>query len=302
MKLAFLTVTAAAGLLAQNSVQGPVVGWVYDSASESVRSVLGIPGASTIGTGVNAARAAVAGNRGYAIAMKGDNRQPALLDLRTGESKDLDAAAGADRAVWSASGAVAAILYPDASKLILMKGFPEEPAVALTLDLAAEGMPQSASVADDGAGLLAVYDSGVLVFDGDGNRWKLNFEGHARTASFLEGSHDALISAESGVWLVSDVTGSGASRRVWEGNAVSSAASSNGNLALIVNSDGGVTAVNLKTGDTRTVDCGCVATTLSRMSQGVFRISELNNGPLWLVDLNGQDPRAVFVPADVKSE
>jgi hypothetical protein len=130
----------------------------------------------------------------------------------------------------------------------------------------------------------------------------LNFEAQARSVSFLEGSHDALISADGGVWLVSDATGSGASRRVWEGNAVSSVASSNGNLALIVNSDGGIIAVNLKTGDARTVDCGCVATTLSRMSQGVFRISELNNGPLWLVDLNGQDPRAVFVPADVKSE
>ncbi|MBV6432774.1 MAG: hypothetical protein IANPNBLG_02918 [Bryobacteraceae bacterium] len=301
MKLAFLTLTAAA-LFAQNSVRGPVVGWVYDSASASVRSVLGIPGASTMGAGPSASRAAIAGNRGYAISINGENHQPALLDLRTGESKDLDAAPGAAAATWSASGGVAAITYPGENKLILMKGFPEEPAVALTLDLASEGMPQSLSIADDGEGLLAVYDSGVLVFDGAGNRWKLNFEAQAREASFLEGSHDALIAADGGVWLVSDATAGASSRRVWEGNAVSAAASSNRNLALIVNDGGGIVAVNLKTGEARTVDCGCAATTLSRMSQGVFRISELNNGPLWLVDLNGQDPRAVFVPADVRSE
>ncbi|HUQ91996.1 MAG TPA: hypothetical protein VM120_09955 [Bryobacteraceae bacterium] len=303
MNRALLMFVTATSLCAQNAVQGPRVGWVYESASESVRSVLGIPGSSLLGERRDAAHAAIAGNRGFAIALAGESRQPSLVMLDSGESRMLDLPAGAERAVFNASGTAAAVLYRNSANLIVVKGFPASPAVARHIDFAAAGMPFSIALSDDADAILAVYESTVTAFDEEGNRWNLNFDGAPRQVSFLDGSRDALISSEAGVYLVRTTTGNASYKKLWSGNATSAAATADGRRAIVLDGANSLVFLNLADETVSSVDCGgCLANTLSRMSDAVFRVNELSDGPLWLVDLNGQEPRAVFVPADVKSE
>lgn len=57
--------------------------------------------------------------------------------------------------------------------------------------------------------------------------------------------------------------------------------------------------LDLESGEKLTVQCPCAPTNLTRMPGGViFRLNEVSNGPLWLVEVEDSGLRAVFVPPD----
>jgi hypothetical protein len=140
----------------------------------------------------------------------------------------------------------------------------------------------------------------VRLFDGDGNQWNLNHSEAAVYAAFLEGRHDAVLAGPTGAYLVREANANASVEKLWEGDAV--AAVVEGNTAIVAERNGGLLAVDLRNNETRRLECACTPVTLVRMSPSVYRVHELAEGPLWLVDLNGSTPRAVFVPADAKPE
>jgi hypothetical protein len=294
----FLSFTAGLGLLAQDSVQGPMVGWTYEASTASMRAIQGIPGSSTLGgrAGSGLRRGVSAPGGAFAVATLAETGEARLLDLRNGESRSLDVPEGADAIFFSPRGSAAVLLYREQGRAIVLSGLPAEPVVAMRIDTTAEAL----AVSDDAKAVMAVEAAGVRLFDGDTNQWMLNHSEPTSSAIFREASHDAVLAGATGVWLVSSATGNAAAERIWEGDAT--AAVVDGNAAVLIERNMGLVAVNLRDHTAQRVECSCTPITLARLSQSVYRVNELAEGPLWLVDLNGSTPRAVFVPADAKPE
>lgn len=294
----FLSFTAGLGLFAQDSIQGPLVGWAYEASSSSLRAIQGIPGSSTLGgrAGAGLRRAISAPGGAFALAVLSESGQAQLIDLRNGEARPLDVPEGADAIFLSPRGSAAVLLYREQGRAIVLSGLPAEPAVASRLDTSAETL----AVSDDAKAVMAVEATGVRMFDADANQWMLNHSEPTKSAVFREASHDAVLAGSTGVWLVNSASGNAAAERIWEGDAT--AAQVDGNAAVLIERNMGLVAVNLRDRAVQRLECACTPVTLARLSQSVYRVNELAEGPLWLVDLNGSMPRAVFVPADAKSE
>lgn len=293
-----LPFTASLGLMAQDGIQGPLVGWTYEASTASLRAVQGIPGSSMLGARAGAGlRSAVTAPSGaYAVTIAAETGEAQLLDLRNGESRKLDVPEGADGIYLSPRGTAAVLHYREQGRAVLLTGLPGEVTVAAPFESSA----RSFAVSDDGKAVMALEEGGVRLFDGDANQWNLNHSDAVVHAAFLEGMHDAVMAGPAGAYLVREANGNASVEKLWEGDAV--AAVVEGNTAVVAERNGGLLAVDLRNNEVRRLDCACTPVTLVRMSQSVYRVNELAEGPLWLVDLNGSTPRAVFVPADAKPE
>lgn len=290
--------TASLSLFAQDSIQGPLVGWTYEQSTATLRAIQGIPGSSLLGAraGAELSRAVAAPGGAFAVATVGESREARLLDLRKGDARKLDVPAGADGIFVSPRGASAVLLYREQGKALVLTGLPGEPAVGASFETSAA----SFAVSDDGNSVMALEQNGVRMLDRDANQWMLNMEAPVVSAVFVEGSHDAVLAGPAGVFLAREASGNASVEKLWEGDAV--AAVLEGDAALIATREEGLLALNRKDGSVQRVECACAAVTLTRLAQSVYRVNELAEGPLWLVDLNGSTPRAVFVPADAKPE
>lgn len=278
MALAVLAVLAGLPSPAAGQIRGPMLGWVWDSQKESIRPVLGIAGSSVLGKGLEL---------GFAV------KEPASRRLE-------GAAAGADRIVPSPRGTAAILWYAETKKLAVVSGLPAN-AVVRETDLSTENAPGAMAVSDDGGLMLVAYPDAraVAAVDAEGNRWRLPKEASLNGIAFLEGSRDALLAAEEGVFLVRDVAGSIEVRLVWEGPA-SAVVSLDRQRALAVDGSAQtIVEVRLDSSLTRSASCPCSPTGLSRMNpSGVFRLNEVSRAPLWLVEVRESGLRTVFVPPD----
>ncbi|MCC6366814.1 MAG: hypothetical protein IT165_25110 [Bryobacterales bacterium] len=294
---------------AQEPIRGPMLGWVWDSQKETLRAVLGIAGSSLLGAsldlGAPVKSAAISGAQDYALVLLGDTRDPALVSLRDAQPSALplpDVPSGASRVDLSPPGDSAALSYDDAKKIVLLTGLPAAPSVQASFDLSVEGMPAALAVTDDGSTLLATYPAlpATLVFDSGGNRWPLPFGPAVKALAFFENSHDALLSANDGVYLAKNVSDATELTQVWSSAAAGAVAPFDAKRILIVDTDAeNVLKLDLESGENLAVQCPCAPTSLTRMSgRVVFRLNEVSKGPLWLVEVQDSGLRTVFVPPD----
>lgn len=309
MKLASVLLTASS-LFAQDAIQGPVTGWLWDHQNEAMRPVLGIPGASILGanleSGVTLAKAA-SDQRSYSLGIGAEDRQAYLQLFRSKEPAQWlkSVPAGADRFVLSPSGDSAIFYYADSVKLALVTGLPANPRLVREIELTAEGEPASFAVNDGATVMLLAYpaDRTTLVVDSDGNRWKLNRDGAVQSLTFADQSSDALIADDRGVWLIRNVNGSPEERQLFEGDTAYAAVSADRRHVVAAARNGRIHVIALDGTDVRTLECACEPTRLTRMAGGsVFQLNEAGDHPVWLVDLNSAEPRTVFVPADAKGD
>jgi hypothetical protein len=310
----FRSVLVLSGLLvlplsAQDPIRGPMLGWVWDSRQESIRPILGIAGSSVLGTaadlGFAVKFASISGNQEYAFALGGDTREAMAVDLRpvTPTFTRIDGVPhGATRTALSPRGNAAVLWYTETNKLAILGGLPREGVLLREIDLSVEGPPGAIAVNDDGSLVLASFPEtkSVMVFDADGNRWKLPKESAVTALVFVDNSRDALLAAEDGVFLTSDVSSNATFRSISTIASASALAALDAGRVLVV--DGSVQAVvevTVDSGDSRSVQCPCAPTGLVRMSgSGIFRLNEVSRGPLWLVEISDSGLRTVFVPPD----
>lgn len=294
-----LSFTASTALFAQDAIQGPLVGWAFEASTSSLRAIQGIPGSSVLGgrSGSGLRRAVTAPGGAFALVTTADSQETQLIDLRGGSAaRKLGVPSGADGIFLSPRASSAVLLYREQGRAFVVTGLPNDPAVATQFETSAA----SFAISDDAKAVIALETSGIRMYDGDANQWMLNHEGPAAGASFLDGSHDAVLAGATGVWLVRSISANASSEKIWDGDAV--AATLESNSVVIIDRNSGLLALNLQSREVQRLDCACTPVTLARMSQSVYRVNELAEGPLWLVDLNGSTPRAVFVPADAKLE
>jgi len=304
-----LTGLLALPLCAQDPIRGPMLGWVWDARQQSIRPILGIAGSSVLGKaadlGTAVRFASISPNQEFAFGLTGDAREPAAIDLRPASPTLTPVAgvpAGADRAALSPRGTAAVLWYPEAKKLAVIGGLPQNGALLRELDLSVEGAPTALAVNDDGALVLAAYpdSKSVVVFDQDGNRWKLPKESAVTALVFLDNSRDALIAADDGVFLVREVSASAAMQSISPiASSAALAALDSRRVLAVDKSNQSVVELALDSGDSRSIQCPCAPTGLIRMAgSGIFRLNEVSRGPLWLVEITDSGLRTVFVPPD----
>jgi hypothetical protein len=307
-----LGLAAPAAFAQQGRVAGPVAGYVFDGGARVVRPVLGIPGASVLGDpvdlGMGIARASVAPRLDSLLAV-GTDGSFHIFNLNAGTAKESGVsgiAAAPERVAFSPTGSAAA-LYAG-GKIQIVTGLPASPVAGSTFDLSSllalpgGGHRQLAgafAVSDDGGYLLVAEGAGVQLFGSGGSRQVLSTRTTAVT--FLPGSHDAAV-AGSGVTLLKDVGGAATAQVLADAdpslNFVGLAYSADGGRLYLASSQG-VAAFDLASGTRTAIPCDCSPAGITGMGN-LFRLNEVGQSPLWLLDANAATPRIVFVP--VRSE
>jgi hypothetical protein len=318
LQLLIVFAVAASPMCAQSAVAGPVSGFVFDQSARALRPILGIPGASLLGDGLDAgselAAAYVAPGQDWALAVAADG--PAFFRLSSGALSRISVGgvtASPERVAFSPSGTAVA-LYA-AGRIQVVQGLPDAPSVAGAL---ATGVPGRSSQAlavqrsRGGLGSFAVSDDGLYVLYAEGGSirlWGAGGEDFAvrqadsnAVVAFAPGGHQAAAADPSGgVVLLGDVAGAGSGRSLAAAGGVAYPA------GLAFSADGGklfladaaarqVTAYDLAAGGQTVVSCDCVPAGLFPMD-GLFRLNEAGAEPLWLLDARSGEPRIVFVPA-----
>jgi len=303
-------------LFAATTIQGPELGFVFDSAKGALRPILGIPGAAVLGQpltmGVEVRKVAISPLGDYALAVAGEHNQAMVFS--TGHSPLAGvpvqgADRGADQIAVSAAGKAAVLYYKAASRIEIVTGLPASPKVSSELYLSAGDTLTAIAIGDDGHTVLAGAGNKVFEVAAGGEVPVLSDLGHV-AAITIPASGTAFV-ADSGNNQIYRVQGLGAGidAAVIAGpkegisTPTAVAVSQDGSRAYVANAKpGSVSIINLKTEGTSTIACGCTPSGLNRLAGSeTFRLTEMSNRPLWLLDTSGTAPRVLFVPAEFES-
>ena len=311
--LVTLLLAAAGPLFGQNGqVAGPVTGFVFDRAAGSLRPILGIPGASTMGDplalGYQIASAVVAPNQDSAFVL-GTDGSLHFLRLQSGAASEVNCAlcpARAEGVVFGPSGAAAAIY--SAGRVQVMTGLTGTPVAGASFTVGRSASVPNMALSDDALWLLVAGRNSVELFNANAGPRQLMETLPNPLMAFAAGSHDAAIAdGRAGVVWIHDVTGAASQQQLapavmplrrYSGIAFSSDGKQ---LWTAVASEGSVVAVDLASGTSTSTSCGCQPTELVPMGS-LLRLNEMGSGPLWLFDGRATQPKVVFVPAVVAAQ
>ena len=306
--VAFVSLAAVLEAQPQAAIDGPVAGYVFDKGARALRPVLGLPGASFLGSPLKwhyrVDQAFIAPKLDSAVGVTSEDafrvfriRDRIVTQMAVG---GLAPAGSAYSVAYSPSGTTSA-LYAG-NTLQLVTGLPDAPAVGGGIDLTAIGVPDALAVSDDARILLAVVNNSVRLFESYADMGKLIDTAPGALVAFAAGNHVAAVAdAGAGVTLFRDLTGAGASQVIAppDGNGApfSALAFSADGKALFLASAAAhaVRQLDLTGGSRASIACNCSPRVLARMGN-VFRLTELAGDPLWLLDAPESTPRIVFVP------
>lgn len=301
-----------------SSVSGPILGMVFDNARSGLRPILGIPGAATLGEvlvlGRAISRAWVSPRQDFALVESKDNGALVVVSFDRG-SILIRPLRGisllADQISLSPTGVVAAIFQRDGRNVQIVTGLPNTPWASSLVNVPAlPGGLTAMAVSDDAeAVLLGVSDGrsgAVVLLTRAGQSHVINLVGHATAISFLRNSHDALIAdrRNNAILLMRDVTGAAATTSLAgerEGitHPVAVEASDDNRMVFVANAGSRtLLTLDLDSGKVARLGCNCNPTGLYRLrGNSVFRLTDLSDTPLQLLDGGALEPRILFVPA-----
>jgi hypothetical protein len=303
----------------QHPVSTPLLGYLWDTASGSLRGVNGVPGAAVLATGGNfgsgfitAVGSAV---QGYALLLgPGGSAANAArtggLYIATlpGGTPHLLAAGPWTTISLSASGAYALAYSTTSQSAARITGLPQQPSVqAVNLS----GIPQlrNAVVSDTGAALAATAASsgGIQLFaisPSTGPRAASTLASLGGVA-FIPGTDTALaVDAASGaIQKIATVGSSPVVSTLGLGGtngmpqSIGIDVTSDGHYAVLANAAGRFLRVDL-TGGSQPMyaQCSCVPVVVSTLSGSAVRLTAPGSGPIWIVDAGGSALRSLFIP------
>ena len=286
---------------------GPQLGYLWDTSDQSLRPVLGVPGAAQIGQAVTMAGLYVngAGSASSGVALlQGADGSISSMSLPLGAAQAVPGAkfiVGAQIA-FSPSGTDAILFAPGATSLLLVTGLggsPQMQSLTTPIGFLYAAVSDTAQVATiSGSGPLSVA---LLT----GNRSPLGPLAGFGGMSFLPSGDDLLLADSStGVLTVIRHSSTAPAGQTFTSSAIQApvavAASQDGKWAVVANG-GDPSAVRLDlTGATAPlrVACACQPTQLTPfLGNAVFSLLPLGATPNWVVDASAATPRTVFIPA-----
>lgn len=306
-----LLALAAACAFADATLEGPMLGLVYDSAMHRLRPVFGIPGAAATGDaldlGVDLSQAAVSPSRAFAVALAGDSNDAALVVWNSGTpslTKLSGVASGADRILLSPSGNSAAFYFAQAGHVQIVTGLPDNPTVFRDVDLSFLGAAPAGFAVSDSAILVAsVADAnapGMYIFAASGDLRRIPLTAGASAIAFLRGSSDVVLADGGNIVLIRDITGTAAATLLSPDpdgtrKPVAVGVSPDNSRAIVADASGTILTLNFAGSPAVSIDCGCTPAGLFGFGQ-VLRLTEFSKDPLLILDPASAAPRILFVP------
>ena len=313
-----LLIAPAAVRPASNSIEGPRLGFVFDRATKSVRPILGIPGAATVGqpleSGLDLRKIAISPMQDYVLATEGEHNQ--VVVMATNHTPLVPVAIqgadrGPDQLSISAGGKAAALYYKGGNHVQVISGLPAAPKISARLYLSAGQAPSALAISDDGQTLLAGVADSVYWVSPSGEVPILRHLSKIVSIT-LASNHTALVAdgTANQIHRVKNVTSAvepdvvaGPKEGIAAPLAV--AISHDGKRAFVVNGKSRTVAIfdlQSKT-EVSQLSCQCTPTGLDRLAgTDVFRLTEPSTGPMWVLDAGAHQSRIVFVPPAVSRE
>jgi hypothetical protein len=294
---------AASIALAQSngSIDGPVLGMVFDADAASLRLLDGIPGSARLG-GVVASEvstAAVAANRGFAVAVQ---RGAAVLVSAAGARPLAGARPGAVQAIVSPRGTSAA-LYFSGGLVEIFTGMPDAAQLQRTTQL--DDAPMSLALSDDGEVLLSLARGrrgDTVTSHREGGSQVFYQARRVAAMAFVPGRQDALVADAASVKLIRPDLGEQSAGGDPAGDVAAVAASADGQRVVVASRTGRVTIHDLQKGTSTSTVCACEPRTLAPLrGNAVFRLNETGNGPMWVLDADSAEARISFVASNGES-
>ncbi len=301
MKSLTVTLLIAGSAFAQGgagNVGGPLLGVVFDREIGGIRPLIGVPGSSLLGKPLDGAvglRDATA-ERDYALAV--DANGAAVLVSPEGSRPLPGAGTGATRLIFSPRGSAAALYFADSGTAQIFTGLPDTPRVSRTVDL--EGAFVRLAVSDDGATLLSASPAGrdgsiVYAYTAGQSPRILHRARLVSALAFVPGTADVVIAERNAVKLISPSFGV---QTVSDAGAdvIALAATEQGAKVFMATRDGRILIHDRSSSTEVSLSCGCAPTAFSAVrGNAVFRLNEMGNGPLWMLDADSAEPRILFV-------
>ena len=289
MRKSFLILIASAAIAAEPPaprLSAPVLGYVFDASSKSVRPIAGVPGAASVEGPLPSATKLEIGfvsqNRRHLLAGTLDG--VVLIDLTTNASVELEGApSDIALASWSSDSRSFA-LWTRSGALQVWTGFPDSP--ALKYSTAVESAA-GVAVADGGELALFWNDGGLSFVDAEQTRQVLS--GHVAAAAFKPGTAE---------WAA--VVGSRLVRSNAEPAEIDvpnpSAMAFGGNNVLIA---GEKAIAIIGANGSRVLSCDCTAKNIDRLAgRDVFQLIDPDARSIAIYDGDSDEPRIVYIPTE----
>jgi hypothetical protein len=300
---ASLLLWAAVPLAAGAEFSGPVLGFVYDETSKSIRPLLGTPGAAVIGAAADDHRydkAVVSGDKGVGVGFVADASGVVRVAPQEAPTVVPDGLSRFDVAALSAGGSSAALYSKECACVQVMTDLGSTARVIRTVALTDGDNVRTLAVNDDGSLLaIALTTSRVLIHAGEQVREikadgaALAFNSDGRRLAVADDVRKIVVlyanvaDAPEVVHIVSERDGLNSPKALWFGSA--------GKL-LVADGGGMVHAVELDA-PMRTVSCACVPDTFARTAAAeVLRITGVGSGTAWVVKAVEDRLETLFIP------
>jgi len=327
---AFLLASTAA--FAQGTLTGPSLGLIFDPAAQAIRPILGVPGAASVGSPLDAgfpiAAAVISPTQSYALAVSAAGSVYVVsVSGSTASAQAIGAASSPDRMVLSASGS-AAVLYYKSGSVQILTGLPGAPQTGSPIGISGlPNTPGALAVSDDGAVIIAGLNeppspnrpkqarpravplNGLYVIPQDGSAPERVSPLRVSALAFFANSHDALVadSVANSITLIRDIAGEASVAWTFSNSGLQEpdavAASADGSTVLAASSKTGVLArLDASGANPVFVPCKCAPSEFRPLTApGIYQVTEAESGLLWIFDSNPQNARVLFVPAGVSA-
>jgi len=307
-------------LLAKTSrgqIDGPQLGYVLDKRDGMLRPILGVPGASRLGDplplGLTLASAEISSKQDYALGVTQTDGKLVRITFGKGDQPSSaqtieSLGPGASHITLSDKGKSAAVVFPQSQSLRILTGLPETPQFDWEVDLRLAGLPEAVALDDEGkVVILSVSEnqaSRISLYSRETGLQSLGIFGKV-SALKLSANQQVLVADRETqeVILIRDVLGTAqrmrlAGREDGIDDPVALEFSNDQTRVFVANAGSrSVAALSLEGEPAALTLCDCTPTTLKKLDgDGVFRLTELSEKPLLMLEATATETRVLFVP------
>jgi DNA-binding beta-propeller fold protein YncE len=297
-------------------IQGPILGFIPDTDGISIRPILGIPGASSLGDrlqlDVDIRRAVLSPKQDYALAVRAEDGQVIIVDLADGVPvvRPIDVGhPGADLIAVSPTGSAAAIYRHESKAVQVIGSLPHTPTLIHEFDAShVPGRAASLALSDDGTIALVKFadadDRGWWLLDSSGASRRMVLD-RPSAAAFLPNRQDAIVidDATRTAFLVLDVGRTATPIPLIsvpdgiESFSSVSAAEDGGRVFLADIQSGQIAIVDIDSRAVMLTSCQCQPTGLYPLhGASIFRLGESSSEPVMVLDASSGEPRIMVIP------
>jgi hypothetical protein len=312
-----LAVLTAADVHAQSTtISGPSLGFTAAIGGTAIEPILGIPGASTLGNPLpldaGIYGTVIAPSQDYALAFRAADSQVVVIDLVSGQVTPAATVTSDLIMVTSPAGNTAAVYDAGTHSIQIIRQPRQSPQVAQQFDASSiPGRAMSIAVSDDGSVVLARFND-----SGTAGLWMMNSSGavqrlpvdQASATAFFANRNDAIVGfaatqsaaiimnagqTATQVPLVSTIDGIA-------GFSSIAASDDGGRVFLGDTTSGNIAVVDVQTGQSVVVPCGCQPTGFYHLKgNSIYGLNAPSQEPIRVLDASSAVPRIVLIPPNI---